>query len=584
MMNYKLLLLLAIIAFSAVFAENYVVINSKSGLDVLSGIYYANSIGESAKFMPYNGNVQLTAAKVGSGKDILLIQSANTPVTTFLQGEIEKVNTVTVYATTDDGLKTNLDLAERSGVNKFIIIDPSFGQNAISVLSYAKRTGSYVIFAYSGNIDDVVSFLDGKANPQITVFGYVDSATKEKLAKYTPSTIGKGEDKYEDNVAIVSKEIAEYDVTQAIMADGTYIEEGMVDGVFPVVLVSPIVSDYTYNFVLENARSKTLNYYTLVGSNLVNPTYDLKKKVQAQLLSEGKNLTIGVVVKFGQSVPGNQGVYPLDMFPVPFYSIGLSIDSLKYNKASGKVELTITSTAEGPEYYQSEIHVKQDGADLKVLGDSGPSVLERGETRGLQYDYTLPSLEQGNITADVVVRFGETAKSLTSFTAKTANLVTYTFTDTSNLDVTGASYNTGNLRINIKNVGDQDALVQTAVDLVVGGSKTTVKSDAIEKVTTGSITVVTIPIELSAADIEANKDVTVKLTYGARSGFMEKTKEATVPLQVPKVEGPKGIDPLMIALIILLVILIIVVVYFATRKSKDEKKRKKDKAKDEEEE
>ena len=582
MMNYKLFLLLAIIAFSAVFAENYVVINSKSGLDVLSGIYYANSIGEGARFMPYNGNVQLTAAKTGSGRDILLIQSVNTPVTTFLQGEIEKTNTVTVFAATDDGLKTNLDLAEKSGVNKFIIIDPSFGQNAISVMSYAKRTGSYVIFAYSGNIDNVVSFLDGKANPQITVFGYVDSVTKEKLAKYAPSTIGKGEDKYEDNVAIVSKEIAEYGVKQAIMADGTYIEEGMVDGAFPVVLVSPIVSDYTYNFVLDSARSKTLNYYTLIGSNLVNPTYDLKKKVQAQLLSEGKNITIGVVVKFGQSVPGNQGVYPLDMFPVPFYSIGLSIDSLKYNKATGKVELTITSAAEGPEYYQSEIHVKQDGAELKVIGDSGPSVLERGETKGLQYDYTLPSLEQGNITADVIVRFGETSKSLTSFSAKTANLATYTFVDTSNLDVTGASYSNGDLRINVKNVGDQDALVQTAVDLVVGGSKTTVKSDAIETATTGSITVVTIPIALSAADIEANKDVKVMLTYGARSGFLEKTKEATVPLQVAK-EEPKGIDPLMIALIILLIILIIVVVYFATRSSKEEKKRKKDKAKDEEE-
>lgn len=564
MISKHAVLMLLLFAFPLAFAENYVVINSKSGLDVLSGIYYANAIGIGARFMPFNGNYQLTAAKVGSGRDILLIQSANTPVTTFLENELRKSNKVTLYSVSADGFKTNLDLAEKSGVNKFIIIDPSFGQNAISVISYAKMTKSYVIFAYSGNVDNVVKFLDRKDSPQVTIFGYVDSATRKKLEKYSPTVIGKGEDKYEDNVELVSKMVNEHGVKQAIMSDGTFIEEGMVDGTLPVVLISPIVADSTYDFVLENARTGKLGSYILIGSNLINPAYDLKKRVQAQLQSEGSDKSIAVIVKFGQSVPGTQGTFPLDIFPVPSYVLGMSIDSLKYNKATGKIELEITSKAEGPEYYQTEIHIKQDDTELKVLGDTKPLLIERGETKGLEYDYELPSIEEGKITGDVIVRYGETPKSLTAFTAKSIDIATYSFMDKSDVDVAGVSYKDGDLRISIKNTGEQDAYVQASVSLVMGGSLTTLKGGATTKVPVGSITVVTLPASLSPSDLEANKEVKVSLKYGAREGFLQKTKESVVPLQ--RIASDKGIDPLMIGLIILVIILLIVVIYFATRR------------------
>lgn len=554
--------LVLMVALSLSFAENFVVVNSKSGLDVLSAVYYANVKGLPMKFMPITGNYQVIALKVGSGKDVLLIQSANLPVTTFLQSELEKSNKVTVFSTTDNGLKTNLDLAEKSGANKFIIIDPSFGQNAISVISYAKKTGSYVIFAYSNNIDDVVAFLDKKSNPKVTIFGYVDSKTKEKLAKYSPTTIGKGEDKYEDNVEIVSKVVKEFGATQAMMADGTYIEEGMTDGSVPVLLVSPVISDYTYNFVLDNARNHKLTYYTLVGNNLVTPVYDLKKRVEAQLKSEGIDQKVGVVVKFGQGIPGSQGVSSLDIFPVPYYIAGLTIESIKYNEATGNVELVVKSTAEGPEYYKAEIHIKQNGEEIQVLSDKTPVLLERGEVKGTEYAYKLPSLNEGKITADVVARFGETSKSLTSFASKSADIAVYKFVDTSDVNVTSASYKNGNLDISIKNIGGQDAYVQTSAELIVQGSKTTVKSNSVVDVSTNSITVVSIPVDLSDQDLEANKEVKVMLKYGAREGFLQKSKESVVPLKVEKA----ALDPLMIGLILLVIILLIVVVYFATRK------------------
>ncbi|MCX8200447.1 MAG: hypothetical protein N3G76_03175 [Candidatus Micrarchaeota archaeon] len=564
-MKLKTMLLLVLFAAQFVFAENYVVINSKSGLDVLSGIYYANSIGVGARFMPYNGDYRLTAGKVGTGKDILLIQSASMPVTTFLENELKKSNKVTVYSVTSDGFKTNLDLAGKSGVNSFIIVDPSFGQNAISVISYAKRTKSYVIFAYSGNIDSVIDFLDKKQSPKVTIFGYVDSATRKKLEKYSPIVIGKGEDKYEDNIELVSKMASDYGLKQAIMADGTFIEEGMVDGNLPVVLVAPIIPDVTYGFVLESARKGTLNSYILVGSNLISPTYDLKKKVQAKLQEEGRNRTLSIIVKFGQSVAGVEGTYPLDTFPVPSYILGMSIDSLKYNKATGKIELEITSKAEGPEYYQVEIHIKKDGTELSVLGDSKPSLIERGETKGLEYDYALPSVEEGKITGDVIVRYGETQKSLTAFTAKSVDIATYSFVDRSDVVVAAASYKDGDLRVSIRNTGEQDAYVQASAGLIVGGAQTTIRSASATKVPVGSIAVVALPVDLSARDLEANKEVKITLKYGAREGFLQKTKESTVPLSIIKEE--KGIDPLMIGLIILVIILLIVVIYFATRRS-----------------
>jgi hypothetical protein len=554
-----------VLSASMLFAENYVIVNSGNGIDVLSGVYYANVKGEPVKFMPLNAPVALLARKVGGSHDILLIQSKTLPANAFVQDELGKLNNVTVFETGDDPLAANLELADRSGTGSFILIDPSFGQNALSILPYAAKTKSYVLFAYSGNIDSIVSLLDRKAQ-KVTIFGYVDSVTKAKLAKYSPQQIGTGNDKYEDNLAATDLALKlTQDHKVIFLADGTFLEEGMVEGQYPIVFMSRIVPQETYDFLKQKTKDGEIQSAILVGTDLTTPAYDLKKRINSELQAEGSDKALGVVIKFGQSVGGG-APQQLDMFPLPYYATGLAIDSFQYNTATKKLELVVKSSADGPEYFQNQIRIKIDGVEVQALGDTSPQLLERLETKGTEYSYELPNVAEGNITADIVVRFGESSKSLSDYAYQSNPVATIAFTDNSLIDVTGASYDKANnaLMISIKNNGTQEAYATVSADLRIGGSPIKVKSDGASKLDPNTITAISLPVVLNDQDLKDNSQVKVTAAYGAREGFLQKSKEAVLPLAV-KEEGMK-IDLLTVGLVLLVLVLLGLVVFFATRK------------------
>jgi hypothetical protein len=189
------LALFALILFTISCAEDYVVINSMDGRDVLSGIFYANVKDYPVKFMSYpSGDPSRLATKVGEGHDILLIESEETPISVFVQTELEKRdNTIELYQTTDGG-ETNLDLAVRSGAKKFIIVESAFSDGALSSMPYARMTGAYVIFSDENNVRQVKQIV--RDADEVLLYGYLDSAVKTELADLNPRIIGKGEDRY----------------------------------------------------------------------------------------------------------------------------------------------------------------------------------------------------------------------------------------------------------------------------------------------------------------------------------------------------------------------------------------------------
>ncbi|MEM3625482.1 MAG: hypothetical protein QXF35_02900, partial [Candidatus Bilamarchaeaceae archaeon] len=167
----KKIALFLLLIFAIASAENYVVVNSIDGRDVLSGIFYANVKNEPVKFMAYpNGDAEFLAMKVGKGKEVLLIQSKDRPVSPTLKQAIERRgSTVQIFESIDGG-QTNLDLAVRSGAKKFIIVDSAYADGALSTMSYAALKGAYVIFADKNNIDNVVNVV--KDANEIIVYGY----------------------------------------------------------------------------------------------------------------------------------------------------------------------------------------------------------------------------------------------------------------------------------------------------------------------------------------------------------------------------------------------------------------------------
>jgi hypothetical protein len=555
--NIALFMLLII---SLSFAEDFVAVNSMDGRDVLSGIFYANVKGIPVQFMPVpGGNADIFASKVGDSHSVLLIESS-TPASAFVKSALEnKNNTVEQYPSTD-AAATNLDLARRSGASGFIIVDSAFSDSALSVMSYAAFKKYYVIFADKGNIAQVKDIVSGK---KVIIFGYVDKDVKDQLASLSPEVIGKGEDKFEDNVLIVRKQLAESGKKRAIIADGSFVEESMGQPDLPLILSGRLVPDVTYGFIKDEVRDGNLTSVMLIGNDLTTSVYDARQKMIKEFEAEGLNKTFGITVKFAQVVPSaNSGILNLDTFSMPAYMPSLEIKEVQYNRESGNATVSIDNVGEGAAYYNVELRIMADGKDISVLGGDEIRPIERGEVAGIEYPLDLSSVQEGNVTYSILVKYGSSKKSLEEFAQSQGSLTVISYKDDASVIVQSGRYDPqkGSLLVSIKNNGTVKAYVYPKVSLVVNGEESNVSASGTKSIEPGSLLVEDFPLDLSASDISANKNVTVFVDYGGREGFLAKKASFVVPLETP------GDSPLLLVAVLIAVVAIAYFLFARPRK------------------
>lgn len=529
----RVAILFMLLLFTTAYAEDYVAVNSMDGRDVLSGIFYANVKGLPVKFMPVpGGNSDMLAAKIGQGRSILLIQS-DKPVSTFVEAALRNSNnTVEVYTSTNGGA-TNLELATRSGAESFIVVDSAYSDSALSVLPYAAHTGSYVILADKNNAAQVKTIVAGR---KVMIFGLVDQEVREALAPSNPEIIGKGEDKFEDNLAMADRTMHEFSISHAILSDGTFIEETMATGGQPLILTGTLVPQPTYDFIKQKVREGRLVQVMLIGNDLVMPVYDMRERMKREFQGEGLNLTFGVIVKFAQVVPSaGTGVVVLDTFYMPAYQPQLNITEVAYNRQSGRLMVTVNNTGDGAAYCTQEVRVKVNGEDFRVLSANDTRLVERGNQLGTEYALDLSTVAEGNVTAAVTVKYGLSKKSLESFAVKEGPLATINYVDNSNVTVQFARYDAANkqMLVTIRNNGAQLAYVLPRVGLVLGGAPTNITGAGTRAIEAGSLLVEQFPLELTSADIAANPTASVFVDYGGRPGFLVRHAQYVVPLEAP---------------------------------------------------
>ena len=337
-------------------AVDLVAINSMDGRDVLSGIFYANLKGLPVVFMPsQGGNPSVFSAKVGTGHDILLIQSSTDPVSGFVESGLKaNNNTIELYSSTD-GETTNMYLANLSGATSFIVVGSAYSDSALSVITYAKLTKSYVLLANKDNAAQVHDLVAGKS---VTIYGLVDPEVTAALAPLNPQIIGNGEDKYQDNVAVVEKTMDQFNISRVIMVDGSFIEDSMALGDQPILLSGQLIPQPTSDFITQYVSEGRLSQVLLIGNSLVVPVYDMRQKMKNDFLSQGQNKTFGIVVKFAQVIPSaDSSVLNLDTFAMPAYEPSLGITGVVYNNQTGKIMATVNNTGDGAAYFSMEVRV-----------------------------------------------------------------------------------------------------------------------------------------------------------------------------------------------------------------------------------
>ena len=557
---WVLLLLVTSLGFSTI------VVNSMDGRDVVSGTYYANIVGENVVFVPPDYMENVVYGKIGWNGDVVLIQSEENPVIVGMKNSLEnKGNTVTIIESSEP-YETNLMLAYRSRAEGFVLVDPVYGYNTVSVLAYAKEKGMYLIFVDKELSEEVVAFLKEKNPEEVLVYGYLDEEVKLALGEegiaYTEINNG---DKFLDNMEILDEYFKlKPDKKQVILSDGNAMEDTIIAGDDPVLLISPVISVDVYNYVEEKVSEGQISVGLVVDSEYAQTAYDLKEKVNNEL---GEDV-FSVLVKFGQSVPSvGSGMLPVDLFPLRGPILGLDISKAEYNTASGMLEITYENTGNSPEYVKSQIDVYVDGGMVGAIGDEEPFQLDREETLGKGYALEV---EEGEIVVEITSLYGASKKSTENGIQVTLDAGRVSYVDSSLLEISAFTQDndTGDVFVTYGNAGEEAVYFRPDATVEIGGKSTRIESDTVYSLGVGEAEMVKFPGVLGAAEGEV--EVLAGADYGSREACMEKRVEES---HVFEVEAPVEEEEFDMNLVFLVVILLLIAVIAYLVLGKKEKKK-----------
>jgi len=513
-------------------SQDHIISNSADWRDVYSTILYANLQGIGNHFLTSTPHGPILLYEIPKSKEnIEIISSADIPFVVGYESLIRARGYVNPEELIFD--EANLELAERlPDINKFIVIDDSYGYNAIAIAPFAAKAKYYVLFADERNIGDVDAFLSAKNVEDLIIYGHTDREVRSTLAKYDPEIINSETgSRFENNMMIVDKFSEIGSIKQVILTNGEFIEASMMTGREPVLFIGKTnVPDE----IKEYIQNRDIDIGVLIGNELIGTATTIRRQ-----------LGISVFVKFarGSRVPGGtiNPVEDLDRFPMPSYQLSLSIASIVYNKATGVLEVTYNNNVDLATYFKSTITVTgSDGATLAVVGDENPVFIDGGETKTIAYEIDLSGVDNtDNLTGEVFTIYGESKTSLEQALRGTFKIETITVIDDANIEIIDLFYSKskGAFLVTIENTGEVDVYVDVElIDLWINGEYVTVSADEIEKIEAGKTKQIAINIELEDEDLEdsRNSKITVRGVYGERKHALVKVKEKEFELKIRK--------------------------------------------------
>lgn len=535
-----LLLFIFLIA-PAAFSQDAVVINSKDWRAVYSGTQYAQLKNITSIFIQSAEEAARTPSLL-TERDILLIETRDNH-----QPGLDSllVNRGFRVAKIEIDEYPSLEIADRAyddmGISRYIVMDDSYGYNAISAGPYATRSGSFVLFADSQNIDEVMEFLEGK-DAEVLIYGHVNREVASSLQTFSPDTISEGS-RYDNNIQIAKRFMETYPSKQVLLTGGEFVETSLLRPDNPIVFIGRNnVPEQTKAFL----REQQFEFAVVVGNELAPVASTLKR--DDSLGFEG------VFLKFGRTAGGgsepSSRIQTLKAFYLPVYLMAVDVKSARFNTLSGDLEVQYSNLGEQAAYFLSSITIGD-----QTLGDDEPVFLEGQDTKTITYD--MASLDDDEV-AEFFVVYGESQNALDLAINKNITVERVTILDNSEIEVISITYDVqrGTLYIEIRNIGDVDAYVDIELlDIVVDGEKTDLGMEGSKMVGAGETRTLRIVQELDEFDIEDNAWVQVKAFYGQRENALIKTAQKEMVLEIKTIFN--ALNYTIAAVILILLILLI---------------------------
>ena len=529
-------------------AQEQVVINSGDWRDVYASMMYANLRGMPmpASFITDAPHATALPNYLDKDPDILLVESETSPFFANYEGTLtNKGFVVSETYKSPGGVEANLHfIRELPDITNFIVLDDSYGYNAISVAPYAVKSRSWVLFADHENIDEISGFLDGRTVNNLLIYGRVDRQVNDSLNIYNPEIIDYG-DRFDNNIAIVKRYQDISEASQIAFTNGEFIENEIMSGREPVLFIGTnVIPEQTVNYLNESGIK--------TGVVIGNALTDAASMITART-------DMHVFIKFGQGRGGGGSggfslVEALDEFPLPKYKLAMSVVSVDYNQGTGRLEVVYQNDANIDIFSKSSVSVFVDGnasgvdtrdgefftgvTQVATVGDEEAIVITEGTTSGVSYDCpelaAQESLETANITVDVYAVFGESPRSLNRLLQQTLGVGIITFVDQSSIDATEVLYTkkTERLSVTITNTG-VSCYVCPDVLLRIGGREQSYRVvDNPLYLPVGGSESPSCRIYMTDADIADNQIVLVHVSYGERENMLGKGLDKNLPLEI----------------------------------------------------
>lgn len=573
MMRQFIVVCLLLALFIPIVQATTVVVNSDDWMDVYSGLQFAFLKGDNARFLTSKRYAPLLMKIIPKSDDVLVIESQKVPFTVNLASLLEKngYSAETIYV--GGGRATNIELAKLSGATRFVVVDPSYGYNAISVIPYAQATNAYVLFADRKNIEQVLAFLKSTKLDYLLLYGQLDTDLVDRLAVLGAEVINKG-NRYKDNIEIMKKQLAANPASQLLLTDGSIIEEQLMRAGKSGMAILLIGRDAVPQDVISFVKTNNFRTGVLIGNHLTQ---------SAKRLKDATGLPI--FIKFGMGITQGTTAEPvraLDMFFLPTINLELLLRGINYNPITKKVEITYQNKGIRA-FARTSIGVLADGERVLTVGDQDVQRIESNEVAAFDYDADLTSYVAGkqNLTVDLFTLYGESPETLDRAVALATPLPVEGVQDKCDLAIRKVSYNAETQRfvVSIDNTGPVDCYAMVELKgVIVNDLPTDIPAPEKVRVQEGESANVYIKQRLTSVDLADNPQVFVQVQFGERQDFLLSSVSARLPLEEFAVKTSS--TTIILAGIIALLVIIIIAMWFLLRK---EKKGKKPKTRDEEE-
>jgi len=403
------------------------ILNSQDYSDIISAAAYAKYNNYSYVFaLTPNQSVFLSRYYTLDADEPIVYLEGDKPILANMKALLQSSPVKNLNAYSPPNIQ--FWIADQLSSDQAILVGKQYGQDALSVSSYAALTGSPIFYLDQyGDSDALISGIISRGYSKVILYGPISEQLSPAQLNLIPQRqiIDTG-NRYSNNLEITRMFLQKQPSEQVMFVSGHAFEKSMVDLKFPLLLAGRSdIPVQLNNFVSQNSI-KTGIVFSGDG-DIVDGVNRLK----------GQNPQMSFFVKFGEGYRGTTQPLPLVIISLPSPQISLEVVNLTYNVPAKLFELRIKNTG--------DFAAVSAGASISGVGSAQSSqiIMDSGSTTTLSIPLDASAaIDSGKIpSVDVTISYGEDTALMDNIDSITFTEVQTSFyEDTSEVNLTGVTY------------------------------------------------------------------------------------------------------------------------------------------------